>query len=394
MRILYVISCGYVCGGAEASVLALTTAMRKEGHEVSVLSADSPGEKMFADRTFPRIAPNSPLKSFHHLLYFRSFSALRSAIRDFHPDIVHFHTMGDCTPSVLFALGGTPAVLTVHGPEEYTKSLLPWYLASSDFRKPFELSSLTFIGRLHYVFYRYPQRLIYRLGFRNLSRVIAPSKYIAKEIALDIPVTITQIYNGIPLPEAKPMQGAPVALYVGRLKEIKGVEYAIRAFASVVAQIPAARFVIVGDGVERTHLEALIQELAIADAVQLRGWVSGSDELYRLYEEAQVVLIPSVWPENLPTVCIEAMAIGRPVVGTRTGGIPELIEDGVTGFIVPMRDADALAASVIRVLQDEPLRTQMGECARAHGERFRMERFVDEILGVYQEVTKGTRIMA
>lgn len=391
MRILYVISCGYVCGGAEASVLALTHAMRAKGHDVSVLSADSPGENMFADRTFPRIAPYSPLKFFHHLFYFRSFNALRKAIREFHPDIVHFHTMGDCSPSVLFALSGTPAVLTVHGPEEYTKTLLPWYLASSDFRKPYELSSLTFIGRLHYVFYRYPQRMIYHFGLRRLSRVIAPSKYIAKEIAEDISVPIRQIYNGIPLPEVQPMGSVPVALYVGRLKEVKGVAYAFRAFAIVAKQVPTARLIVVGDGVERTNLAGLAKELGIEKNIEMHGWLSGNDEIYHLYGQSQVVLVPSVWPENLPTVCIEAMAIGRPVVGTKTGGIPELISDGESGFVVPMRDSGALAHAMLELFTNAPMREEMGKSARARAEHFHIERFVGEILALYNEVISETK---
>jgi glycosyltransferase involved in cell wall biosynthesis len=166
----------------------------------------------------------------------------------------------------------------------------------------------------------------------------------------------------------------------------KGVEYAIRAFVSVVKEVPAARLVIVGDGVERVQLEALAKELGIHSAIDMRGWVKGGDELYRLYEESQVVLVPSVWPENLPTVCIEAMAIGRPVIGTNTGGIPELIADGESGFIVPMRDSAALAEKILQLFHDETLRTKMGEHARKRSAQFRIERFVDEVLGLYREV--------
>ena len=118
----------------------------------------------------------------------------------------------------------------------------------------------------------------------------------------------------------------------------------------------------------------------------MRGWLSGNDEIYRLYEQAQVVLVPSVWPENLPTVCIEAMAIGRPVVGTKTGGIPELISDGESGLVVPMRDSDALAHAMLELFTNAPMREEMGKSARARAEHFRIERFAAEILGVYKEV--------
>src|SRR5262245_20088046 len=120
MKILQVISHGYEDGGAETSVLMLRDELRARGHEVKVLSVSDPDHVMFADYQFAPVPPASRLKSAHHLLYLRSYRALRQAIKDFCPDVIHFHTLTSCSPSVLFATRGLPAILTIHGPEEFT----------------------------------------------------------------------------------------------------------------------------------------------------------------------------------------------------------------------------------------------------------------------------------
>jgi glycosyltransferase involved in cell wall biosynthesis len=109
-------------------------------------------------------------------------------------------------------------------------------------------------------------------------------------------------------------------------------------------------------------------------------------DLFALYAAADVVVVPSVWPEPLSRVFFEAMALGRPVVATAVGGSPEQVEDGVTGLLVPKRDPAALAGAVSDLLLDPERKKKMGEAARRRlATVFDEERLVTALLAVYRE---------
>jgi glycosyltransferase involved in cell wall biosynthesis len=109
------------------------------------------------------------------------------------------------------------------------------------------------------------------------------------------------------------------------------------------------------------------------------------DEVVELYTEADVVVVPSIWKEPFPRVILEAMAAGRPVVATRSGGIPELVEDGATGILVAPRDKLELSQALVRLLEDPGLRKRMGEAGRQRLERFfTREKIRDDLVKAYR----------
>lgn len=388
MKILHVISMGHVAGGAEKSVVMMRDELMRRGHEVKIFASDTPGDQPFSDYTFRTINPDSPLKSLHHLFYIEAYRQLKAAIADFRPDVVHFHTLTSCSPSVLFATGRTPAVLTIHGPEEFTTELLPWFLSPNDYRtKPFDLSDLTPVGRARYWYYQLVQRPLYRLGFRHLSVVVAPSRYIQAATAKDFAGTrVEQIYNGIALPTTQDLPKQGPLLFVGRLETVKGVKVLLRAFQQVLKQLPNARLRIVGDGPQRHEFEELAATLGVGANVTFAGWVAASD-IPAEYAASQGLVIPSIWPENLPTVCIEAMGVGRPVIGTDTGGIPELIRDNQTGYIVPVGDDQALAKAITSLLSNTTKRHELSEGATKQAGKYSVAHFIDQILTLYKDIT-------
>lgn len=157
----------------------------------------------------------------------------------------------------------------------------------------------------------------------------------------------------------------PHVVTVARLVEKKGVEYAIRAAARVDR---AFRYTIVGGGPERDALERLVRELGLDARVRLVGWLAPAD-VRALLCDADIALLPSVTSragdqEGLPVALMEAMAAGLPVVSTHHSGIPELVEDGVTGFLVAERDVDALAERIAQLLDEPELRRTMGRSGR------------------------------
>jgi glycosyltransferase involved in cell wall biosynthesis len=171
---------------------------------------------------------------------------------------------------------------------------------------------------------------------------------------------------------------APLVLYAGKLSIGKGTPVLLEALDRIAAAVPGARVVLAGKG-----------DLAIPVRPDLRVLgVLPQPELFALYRAADVVVVPSVWPEPLSRVLLEAMRVGRPVVATAVGGTPEAVEHGVTGLLVPRRDPEALAKAVIELLLDPERRGRMGRAAaeRARAE-FDEERLVDRLLAIYREAT-------
>jgi glycosyltransferase involved in cell wall biosynthesis len=168
----------------------------------------------------------------------------------------------------------------------------------------------------------------------------------------------------------------PLVLYAGKLSPGKGTPVLLEALDRIVAAVPRARFALAGKG-----------EMAIPARPDLRVLgVLPQDELFALYRAADVVVVPSVWPEPLSRVLLEAMRIGRPVVATAVGGSPEAVEHGVTGLLVPRRDPEALAKAVIELLLDPERRKHMGQAAARRALTvFDEERLVGELLDAYRK---------
>jgi glycosyltransferase involved in cell wall biosynthesis len=158
------------------------------------------------------------------------------------------------------------------------------------------------------------------------------------------------------------------AVCVGSLQPYKGLKYLVRACAEVVRSNPGFRCLIVGQGVDRPGLESLIAELDLQEVVQLLGG-RPQHEVAALLRKADLFVLPSVVApsgqmEGIPVALMEAMASRLPVVSTRLSGIPELVEDGVNGLLVPPADERALAAALIRLCNDPQSRHEMGERGR------------------------------
>lgn len=146
---------------------------------------------------------------------------------------------------------------------------------------------------------------------------------------------------------ADPPEGAPVFVNVGRLSAQKGQLVLLEAMARVVEELPEARLVIVGDGELRALVERRIDELGLADRVELTGSVPEAEVRARL-RRAHALVLPSS-AEGLPMVIMEAFAVGTPVISTFVAGIPELIENGRSGVLAPAGRADLLAGAMIEM---------------------------------------------
>lgn len=179
------------------------------------------------------------------------------------------------------------------------------------------------------------------------------------------------------------MGSGPMVGCIARLEPVKGVEHFVRAAISLSQRDPIVRFAIAGGG----SLEPRLREIAFAggvsDQVSFLGHVSPIEPLLGACE---IIVLPSL-SEGLPMVALEAMALGKPVVASRVGGLPEAVEDGVTGLLVEPGDPSALAAAIGALLDDPDRARKMGEAGRARVERdFTLERMTSEYLALYAEL--------
>lgn len=189
------------------------------------------------------------------------------------------------------------------------------------------------------------------------------------------------------LPPGEPIRIATT----GRLVEKKGLEYAIRAVAQHAHHIPHLTYLIIGDGPLRADLEQLIRELEAESYIHLLGWKNEA-EIVEILDTCHVFLAPSVTAtdgnQDAPiNVLKEAMAMGLPVISTIHGGIPELVEDGVSGFLVPERDAEALADRLGDLLAHPESWSEMGLAGRAFVCRhFNLSHLNDRLVQQYEQL--------
>jgi len=391
VKVLQVIDLGYEAGGAEKIARIIRDRLQQLGHEVFVLSTDmnSAGRQMFADATVPAVSGSALVRLGRYFWNYGAYRTMRDIVRDFNPDVVHFHTICEFSPSILWGAGRRPAILTVHGPEEFTLKLLPWVLPRSDYRHgSYRLDDLRLVGRLRYLYLRYLQRPAYLLALRRLAMVAAPSQFVARVIAGDFRRTpVRVLYPGTieAVHPSAPQTQRPTVLFVGRLEAVKGVEYLLKAFAHVSQRHPEARLRVVGEGSQREALEALARDLDLGEVAEFTGWVT-SAHLGREYAGATVVAIPSVAPEALALVGVEALASGRPVIGSKVGGIPELIQCGVTGAVAEPGDDVGLAAAIESFLFDAAKLEKAARVAAVRARDFLVDSFVDSQLRLYREI--------
>lgn len=232
-------------------------------------------------------------------------------------------------------------------------------------------------------------RLLKRLTSPRLAAHIAVGRRTARQVEQlsGLPDgSIRFIPNGVPIPEQEELPRLPNSDFVigavGRLHRQKAFDVLIRA----VAQLPAAHLVLVGDGEERIGLEQLAADLGIAHRVTITGWIEEASAYLRSFD---VVAIPSRF-EGLPLVLLEAMLTGRAVVASGVGSMPDVLENGRTGLVVAVDDADALADALRRLRNDPGLRLRLGATAAEHARlRFTAAAMARNYERLYEDILVG-----
>lgn len=195
-------------------------------------------------------------------------------------------------------------------------------------------------------------------------------------------------------PRTLPQDGSIQIATTGRLVEKKGIEYVIRAVAKLIPTYPSLRYKIIGEGPLRSHFTQLIKKLQLTENVELMGWCDET-EIVKILANTHIFVAPSVTAsdgnQDAPiNVLKEAMAIGLPVISTYHGGIPELVEDGKSGFLVPERDATALADKLSYLIAHPELWSAMGKAGREFVLRhYNLDQLNDDLIKIYRSLVNS-----
>ncbi len=210
---------------------------------------------------------------------------------------------------------------------------------------------------------------------------------------------IAVIRNAIAQPKATPIEdaygireelgltpSAPVVMVLSRLNRMKGVEYFLDAANIVAAKLPETRFLIVGDGAIRQELQDRAASMGLAGKIVFTGFRT---DVPRLLSQVSLSVLPSL-SEGLSNTLLESMAAGVPVVATWVGGNPEIIEDGVSGLLVPPRDSAKLANAMLAVLENPSLAASFSAAGKYRiAKVFSLERSIREVERLYQKLIEG-----
>jgi glycosyltransferase involved in cell wall biosynthesis len=221
---------------------------------------------------------------------------------------------------------------------------------------------------------------------RDARRVVALSGGARQALSFIEPnLEIDVVPNPVAIPAWQaPLAGSPpTVVFLGMIKEAKGVFDLLRAWPAVLEAVPDARLVLAGIG-EMERAREIARDNGFEHSLVMPGWIGG-EEKERLLREAWAFALPSHW-EALPMSVLEAMAAGVPVVASRVGGIPDTVVDGETGLLVEPRDINRLGEALVAVLADAPRRIAMGAAGRARAaQQFSAEVVVPRLEAVWMD---------
>jgi L-malate glycosyltransferase len=351
-------------GGTERQAFSLMQNLRQSYH-ISLLAPDGSGSRPFREANFSY--DEFPRLESHLFGGLRQFRAAITAInRRKSIDLIHVHAAHELSLLAKFCLPKVPIVFTVHG-YHGKQSQIGYFLAA-------RLSNWC-VDRVI---------VLCQSDWLNLVRFGLKS------------AKIRTIYNGVAKPEVdgKLSQELRERFHldpnhqiilgtVARLTEAKGLSYLIQAVARLVNLYPQIKLVIIGEGELKADLQQLVAELNITDKTIFTGYLHRPQDLMSVFD---IFVLPSL-QEAMPLAILEAMALGKPVIGTKVGGIPEQIVDGETGYLVPAKDIAALVDCLHRLIVNPELADSFGRRGYArYQEKFALSRSIEQTVDTYTEI--------
>ena len=351
-------------GGGEVLGAELILGLKARGHDLAVVTREADGSfsngGAFHGIPIERFPFHAVLEAKDAAEIVALQSRIKDRIREFRPDLVHLHTLGYSSFFCERAIPDLPTRLLV------TRHEL--------FPGPFGRDTVT--GRL----------------LARADWIACCSRAVLDQLLLIAPearARASAILNGLAPPREAPSPLSlepPVLLCLGRLTEQKGFDLAIAALARLSARFPDIRMVIAGDGPARPALEDAAARLGVTDLVFFSGWLAPA-RVTQAIDAASVVLVPSRGVEAFGLVALQAAQMGRPVVATSVGGLPEVVQDGTTGLVCDPESAAALADAIAWLLERPETAARFGRVARERAlGAFTGERYLDDYDDLYHRL--------
>ncbi len=353
-------------GGVTVHISYLARHFGQDGHKVKILAPCSNSKAITTDIEVVPFGKSFPIPSGGSMarmnLSLWLLPNLRNILKKEEFDIIHVH--------------------------EPSTPLLPWAVLY--------FSQTTNVGTFH-AYHGNPRgyrwgRFLLKGIFDRLQGRIAVSQPAKEFIARYFPASYRIIPNGVDLGHfchadliEEFSDGKLNILFVGRLERRKGLDYLLRAYEMVKAELPQSRLIVVGPGTRlRRVYEREVKEKGLKDVV-FAGWVSYPD-LPQYYHTADVVCAPSTGHESFGIVLLEAMAAAKPIVASNIEGYAAVVSQGSEALLVPPRNQEALAQALILLLRDKELCQQMGARGRAKVEQYSWERVAQQVMDYYLEL--------
>src|SRR5215216_3468554 len=363
-------------GGMQNHTAELTRALDRHGVVQTVVTTRPPTAPYFQ-----RLGEHAcvirlglPIRRFRQL--YAPQAAIVAPILAARADVIHVHLGEDLAVLPVGAaaarLHRLPLVLTVHTSLRHT-------LAVSDLRS----AVLKAIGGPIERWGEHSAEAVLVITPR-LRRLLLSDGVDENRIHLIPPGVNPSLFEG-PFEDPFSGVGKPRVLFVGRLAPQKGVHTLVAAAG--LLKDPSAQVLLVGDGPKRKALEREAKRIGVADRLHFVGFFA-HDRLPAVLAHADVLVLPSLY-EELGTVLLEVMQAALPIVASKTGGIPDVIEDGVNGLLVPPGEAEALAYAINRLLAERDLARRLSEGAQERGKDYDWEVLAERVLAVYRGVTAG-----
>jgi len=304
------------------------------------------------------------------------YRAVLQAAAEFEPDVLHGHWAIPTGPAIVAAARRlrVPSVITMHGGDVYVNKAEGYDFPTRWYVRPILKWTLTNASAL---------TAISDDCIEHALRAGAPRE----RIHLIMNGADLRRFSPLPQSEAASQRpyGPKMIFACRQLFPRKGIRFLISAVAQLRARHPELKLMIAGDGFERPELERQAAQLGIAERTTFLGWVANAD-LPQYFRACAMLVMPSL-EEGFGIPAAEAMGCEAPVVATDAGGLPEVVEDGITGLIVPKGDADAMAAAIDRLLSDPALARRMGEAGRARAlARFDWMRSCEQFVELYHSL--------
>jgi glycosyltransferase involved in cell wall biosynthesis len=402
MRILQVHKYYYLRSGAERYLFNLARLLEFQGHSTAIFAMHHPcnSPARYSDHFVPQVdyrtlgSLGKVQAALRAVWYPAAARQIGRLIDAFHPDIVHLHNAyHQISPSILPTIRkrSIPIVQTLH---DY-KLVCPNYLLLTqsqvcercqDRKYHHAIQNRCLHGSRTWSIVAAAAMTLHKrwqIYERHVERFIAPSRFLLDRM-VDFGVPEHQLIHIPYFVSAGDWKPTPAGegeyvLFIGRLSKEKGLLTLLNAVRGT--DIP---LLVVGEGPMRTRMEENIARAGLPN-VRLTGYLNGQ-ALAKVIEGARCTVVPSEWYEVFGQVITESFAQGKPVVATDIGGIPEIIDDGVDGLLVPPGDARALASALHRLWKRPQVATEMGQAGRIKvEERYDAPLHYQRIMALYQE---------